>query len=332
MGYRDAQLASSAPQGAYDTAATLDRLHGYVGDPGLVFTPDDGVSEVLNPGSIQLDTDSYRASETGGGPIEHEVKAKGFGRIYKSAWGAGASTLVSAGLYQQVFTPSLSQFFDAPTLQLAKPQWDGATYDVETYIGCIVKSIEFKMENKGVLMMTIEWDFRTMSTVIAKASLSQVVSNRFMFAGFTASTGTVTEPTTVALGYSVTPLDGIKSWSMKIENVIDAEDFRANNSGRKNQPPVMKQLITGTIDADYVAAIAALKATYLANGSFPLVVGFTTGTDVHQFVTPALQITDPVKSNADGQKPATSISYRAVKTAASTQAAWQVNRTGDAAL
>ena len=199
-----------------------------------------------------------------------------------------------------------------------------------TYIGCVIKSIEFKMENKGALMMSLEWDARTMSTVIAKASLSAVASSRFTFAGFTAATGTIVEPTITTLATAPTPLDGIKSWSMKIENTIDDSDFRANGAGKKAQPVVMKQEITGTIEADYIATIAALKATWLALGSFPLLVGFTNGADVHQFVTPALQITDPVKSNADGQKPGTSISYRAVKAAASAQAAWQCVRTADA--
>jgi len=332
MGYRDVQLMSSAPQAAYSTAQTLDRLHYYSGDPGLAWQPNDAETESVYPGSVALDTDSYRPSETAGGSIEHEFKAKGFGRILKAALGTGASTLVSAGLYQQVFTPSTAAFFDALTLQLSKPQFDGSTFDNETFIGCVVKSIEFKMDNKGVLTVAVEWDAQTMSTIIAKGSPTQVVANRFTFAGFAFATGAITEPTTVALGVGATPLDGIKSFSLKIENVMDVEDFRGNGSGKKAQPAVSRQVITGQIEADYIATIAALKANWIANSMIPMVASFTTGTDAIQFVLPACRVSDPLKSNADGTQPKTTLSFDVRKVAASTQAAWIVTRTADAAL
>jgi hypothetical protein len=231
-----------------------------------------------------------------------------------------------------VFTPSAAAFFDALTLQLAKPQYDGSTFDVETFIGSVVKSIEFKMDNKGVLTMNIEWDAQTMSTVIAKASPSAVVANRFTFAGFAFATGAITEPTTVALGVGATPLDGIKSFSVKIENEMDVEDFRGNGSGKKAQPTVSRQVITWQVEADYIAAIAALKANWIANSTIPMVATFTTGTDAIQFIIPAGRISDPVKSNADGSQPKTTLSGDARKTAASTQAFWIVTRTADATL
>ena len=331
MGYRDAQLMSSAPQAAYATAQTLDRLHYYSGDPGLGWIPNDAETEAVQPGSVALDTDSYRPSESAGGAIEHEYKAKGFGRILKAALGSGASTLVSGGLYQQVFTPSTAAFFDALTLQLAKPQFDGATFDVETFIGCVVKSIEFKMDNKGVLTMNTEWDAQTMVTNVAKASPSAVVASRFTFAGFSISTGTVTEPTATVLGSAATPLDGIKSFSVKIENTIDDADFRANGSGKKTQPTVSRQTITGQIEADYIGAIATLRANWLANTTFSLVANFTNGTDVIQFVMPACRISDPVKSSADGSQPKATLSFD-VRKGSATQAFWIVTRTADTAL
>ena len=332
MGYRDAQLMSSAPQSAYSTAQTLDRWHPYSGNPGLGWIPNDSESDAIYPGSVALDTDTYRATETAGGSIDHEVKAKGFGRFYKAALGAGVSTLVSGGIYQQNFTPSSNALFDALTLQLARPQLDGTTFDVDTFIGCVVKSLEFKMDNKGVLTMSVEWDAQTMSTIVAKGSPSITYPNRFTFAGFSMSTGTLTEPTTIVVGSAITPLDGIKSFSLKIENEIDAEDFRANGVGLKAQPTVSRQTITGSLEGDYIAQIAAFRTQWRANGSIPLVANFAAGTDLIQFVMPSCRISDPVVPNADGKQPNATISFEARKAATPAQALWITCRTADLTL
>jgi len=257
------------------------------------------------------------------------VKAKGFGRFYKAALGAGVSTLVSGGIYQQNFTPSSNALFDALTLQLARPQLDGTTFDVDTFIGCVVKSLEFKMDNKGVLTMTPEWDAQTMSTVIAKGSPSITYPNRFTFAGFSMSTGTLTEPTTIAVGSAITALDGIKSFSLKIENDLDTEDFRAGGTGLKAQPTVSRQTITGQIEGDYIAQIAALRTQWRANGTLPLVANFAAGTDLIQFVMGACRISDPLVPNADGKQPAATISFEVRKAAASTAALWITTRSTD---
>ena len=113
---------------------------------------------------------------------------------------------------------------------------------------------------------------------------------------------------------------------------MDVEDFRGNGSGKKAQPTVSRQVITGQIEADYIAAIAGLKANWIANTTIPLVATFTTGTDVIQFVMPACRIADPLKSNADGTQPKATLNFDVRKTAASTQAFWLVTRTADIAL
>jgi len=65
-----------------------------------------------------------------------------------------------------------------------------------------------------------------MVTNIAKGSPSVSFPNRFTFAGFSIFTGAFTEPTTTTLPSAATALDGVKSWSMKIENGIVDDDYR----------------------------------------------------------------------------------------------------------
>ena len=330
--YRGAQMAIGGPESAFGTPATLDELVSYTGSPSVDWDAKDEASEVINPGALALVEGSYRAVESVSGSSEHEVKAKGKGRIYKAALGDGSSTLVSTGLYQQLFTLGLGPLFDALTLQFARPMWD-ATFDVHTYPGASVTSIEWKIDNAGVLTETIEWDARTMLTNVAQASLTRVASSRFTFAGWTFASGVLTKPTTTTLASCTVPLTGVKSFSIKVENDSVTDDYRANDAGLKSQPPVMLRKITGQIEADNTPSVAALRSTWKSNGTIPFTSTFTAGTDAFQFAAAAARITGAPTPNADGTQPTVTIPFEVLKLAAATdQGFWLVRRTSDAAL
>jgi hypothetical protein len=329
--YRDAQLMISGPESAYGTAATLDRWLPYTGSPSIDWVPNDAESDAISPGALPMDEGSYRPTESAAGSIDFEWKTKGFGRILKAALGACTSTLVSAGLYQQVATLAAGPFFDALTVQLVRKMWDG-TDDPHTYLGCVVSSIEWKMDAQGVLTATVEIDGRTMSTVIAKASATVTYPGRFTFAGFSVQTGTFTAPTATALASAATALSAIKSWSLKIDNKIVADDYRGNGSGLKDQPPVLQRAVTGSMVADNTAAIAALRTTWKANNGIPFVWNFVNGTDQVQFAAPYCRLTSAPTPNMDGNAPTVTLPFEVRKLQSAAQGLWVVQRTSDSAL
>jgi len=325
--YRNTQLGMSAPE-TYGTAATVDRLMPYTGDLDIDWAPNDQMSEVVEPGAVATVGSSYRPTESVTGSYNFEVKSKGFGRLFKGAFGAATSNLVSGGVYQQVHTLNNSTpLNDAHTWQVVRKLMDG-TDDAHTFIGMVINSIELSMDNAGVLKGSVEFIGRTMSTVIAKASLSAVATNRFTFAGFTIATGTLTEPTSTVLGSCATSLDGIRSISMKIENGLPDDDFRGNGAGLMSQPSVLQRKITGSIEARNTAQIQALRATWRSNGTIPIAANFTSGTDVIQIIIAAARLTNPPTPNADGNLPTVTLQYEGLLGSA-TQPVWLVVRTSD---
>jgi len=335
--YRNAQLMISAPESPFGTAATLDRWLPYLGNPSLDLKPNDQISEAMYPGAVEPSSALYRPTEAVDGAIEFEYLAKLFGRVLKWALGNGTSTVVSGSVYQQNFTLGDGPFFDALTIQLARQLVDG-TFDVHTYLGNTVKSIEFKMDKAGILTFSVDIDGRTMVTNIAKGSPSVSYPNRFTFAGFSMATGTFTEPTTTALPSAATALDGVRSFSLKIENNVVDDDFRANNAGLKSQQAALRRQVTGQIEMDNTAQAQALRTTWRTNaGATALVAKFeagalTTGNESIVFGMPDVRISDTPTPNADGQLPGVTINFRVLKAAALAQPLWICCRTSDNAL
>lgn len=328
--FRDAQLAMSAPESTYGTAATVDRRMMYTGDLDIDWAPNDQSSEVIEPGATATVGSSYRPTEMVTGTYPFEMKSKGFGRLLKAACGSSTSTLVSGGVYQQNHTLGVGPLFDANTWQAVRKLVDG-TDDVHTFLGMCIKSIEFTMDNAGVLKGVAEFIGRAMSTAIAKASVSVVATNRFTFAGFSIATGTLTEPTATVLGSCVTPLDGVRTWMVKVENNIVEDDYRANGGGLMSQPSVLQRAVTGQFEARNTAQIQALRAVWRSNGMIPLAVNFTNGTDVVQFIIPHARLTNPVTPNADGNLPTVTCQFEGLLGTAA-QPFWCVVRTTDTAL
>ena len=335
--YQNAQLMISAPESPFGTPATLDRWLPYLGNPSLDLKPNDQRSEAMYPGAVAPVSSLYRPSEAADGSLEFELLAKLFGRVLKWALGAGSSTVVAGTTYQQNFTLGNGPYFDSLTAQLARMLVDGS-FAVDTYLGTTVKSVEFKMDKTGILTMSLDVDGRTMVTNIAKGSPSVSYPNRFTFAGFSIFTGTVTEPTATTLPSAATPLDGVKSWSLKVENNIVDDDYRANNAGLKSAQAVLRRQVTMDLGMDNTAQAAALRTSWRTNsGPIPIVAKFeagalSTGLETMVFAAPDCRVVDTPTPNMDGKMPETSIKLEAFKAAASAQPLWVCSRTSDVAL
>ena len=339
MTYRDAQLTMGV-QSVFETAVTTNRWLAYLGNSGFDLQPGDAESEELTA-DVDASSQFYRPVVAAAGSIEFETKAKGMGFLHKAALGGSVSTLVAGTTYQQNFTPlaaGASPYLDALTVQFVQKLIDN-TDDVNTFIGATIASIEWKLDNAGVLTCTVEMDSRNMVTNIAKASASTAARNRFTFAGFSAYTGALTEPTTTALPTCATQLTAVKSFSIKVENNLVTDDYRGDATGMKGQQAVQDQTVTGEIELDYNAQAQAIRNAWInGNTATGLLlkldtgVALSTGTEPLLFAMPDIRATGAPTPNRDGKFPTLKVPFKAWKPDASTAKLFVCARTSDATI
>lgn len=338
MTYRDAQLTVGV-ESTFGTPVTTGRRVLYTGNSGFDFQPNDAESEEL---TFDVDAISqlYRPVVSAAGSIDLRTKAKGLGFLHKAGMGTGVSTLVSASTYQQNFTPlatGAAPFLDPLTVQWVQKLVDN-TDDVNTFPGCTIKSIEWKIDNAGDLNETIEVEARTMSTAIAKSAVAVSAANPFTFAGFTAYTGALTEPTTVLMPSCATQLTAVKSMSLKIENDIVTDDYRGDGTGLKGQHAVQGQVVTGQLVMDYNAQAQTLRNAWIANTATGLLFKFDTGvalgtgTEQLIFAMADVRCTGQPTPNRDGKFPTITFPFKAYLGASSAAKLFVCARTADAAL
>lgn len=283
----------------------------------------------------------YRTVQAAAGTLETEAKAKGTGFLRKAALGQGSSTLVSAATYQQLFKPlgtGGSNFLDSLTLQFVQQLIDG-TDDIDTFLGCTMASVEWKMDKAGILTESYTVDARNMVKIVSKAAASPSARNRFSFGGFTAFTNTLTEPTATVLGSATDPIPTVRSFSLKVTNSLVVDDYRGDGTGLKSQPAVESQEITGELELDYNAQALGLRNNWVNNsGLTPLLFNFSTGValgtgvETVQFCLPAVKFTGKATPNRDGKLPQIKIPFKAFKLASASSALLVAVRTADAAL
>lgn len=331
--YRDAQLTLDV-ESTFNTPVTTARWLPYVGDPSMEYQPIDVDSEAIYPGPALIGSNRTRCADSASGSVEFEVLSKLFGKLLKACTGAGSSNLVSGTTYQQVFTLG-SGVLDSLTMQFVRKLW-GGTDAVDTYAGCTVSSFELSMDKTGILKLAVEIDGASYSTVIAKSAATVTYPNRFGWSGLTVKSGTLTEATTIALASATTNVDGVKSFSIKVDNGLTTDDFRANSAGKKSQQVPGRREITGSIEVDFTATTYrdAFKAGTGISLLFELSTGvaLSTGTETFQIVLPLVMFNKDPRPNADGTAPTATLEFDVLKATTATNALALVVRTSDTAL
>ena len=104
------------------------------------------------------------ASAEGSGDLTVEAVTKGLGLLWQLAVGSGTSTLVSGGLYQQVFT--LADVPPSATIQKGIPRADG-TVDAYTFTGCMVESLTIDCPNADIVKVKTSWNAKDVTTATA---------------------------------------------------------------------------------------------------------------------------------------------------------------------
>lgn len=267
------------------------------------------------------------ASAEGSGDLTIEAVTKGLGLLWQLGLGSGTSTLVSAGLYQQVFT--LGDAMPSATIQKGIPRADG-TVDAYTFTGCMVESLTIDCPNADNVKVKTSWNAKDMTTATAYTAPSYATGpSVFTFAHGAVYSGALTAPTATALGSAATPVASIRSGSITIKHNLKTDRYNCGGYGRKEKPFAGIREISGSLVAEY--ADAAFRDAIVNDTSMTLVKTFTAGLDVLQIVIP------DVRFDGDIVKASTDLAMQELKwtgldglTAA--QPIWIVCRTADTAL
>ncbi len=267
------------------------------------------------------------ASAEGSGDLTIEAVSKGLGLLWQLAMGSGTSTLVSGGLYQQVFT--LGDVMPSATIQKGIPRADG-TVDAYTFTGCMVESLTIDCPNADNVKVKTSWNAKDMTTATAYTAPSYATGpSVFTFAHGAVYSGALTAPTATALASAATPVASIRSGSITIKHNLKTDRYNCGGGGRKEKPFAGIREISGSLVAEY--ADTAFRDAIVNDTSMTLVKTFTSGTDVLQIVIP------DVRFDGDIVKASTDLALQDIKWVgldglSAAQPIWIVCRTADTAL
>lgn len=268
-----------------------------------------------------------------GGDVTVEALSKGMGLWWQACLGTGVSTLVSASVYQQVFT--LGDLPSSLTVQKGLVQ-AGGTVDAYTYTGGMVDSWEFTFGNADIPQLKATLDFKDVTTATAYATPSYAAgANLFSFAGATLSTGTLTSPTTTVLGSAATPVANVRGGSIACGNAIKGDRYNIGGGGRKAKPTVGLRDITGKLDVEYDST--TFRDAVLNDTPMSLVLTYTgaaltTGNETLQIIVPEIKLDGELPKSNAGDLIMQSVSFAGLDNLTAAQPIWVVTRTADIAL
>ena len=280
----------------------------------------------------RLARSSRREVVTVGGSMTHEYEAQthGTGLLWQAMLGTGASTLVSVGLYQQVFTLG-----DSPTPLTVKqsvPQATAATWGVFTAPGGMCKSFEIDAPNADLIKIKSDWDFQnvTGTTAGTLAPTYPAVGNLLTFVDTALSTGTLTAPTTTALASAPITVS-VRSFNVKVDNSLNLSRFNSGTgSGKKSKPIAGERKISGKFTIEYDAT--TYTDLILNDGALNMISTWTSGTDVLQIVLSDLRLEGDLPAPNAGELITHDCSFTGFDGGVAAQGIWIVQRTSDSAI
>ncbi|MEZ3156857.1 phage tail tube protein [Microbacterium sp. BWR-S6Y] len=295
----------------------------------------------MRPGS-RLSRSSRRAlvKDGGKGDIELEVPTRGLGTFLEALMGVGSSSLVVAGVYQQLFTLIKDDFLPSVTLQKGIPRLGANIVDAYTARGSVCSSFELSMANADVLKLTSSWMSRDIDTSIAYATPSYPAAAElftFVGAGLVVG-GVVTVPTSTALAAGGTTVADVRDFSISVDQKLDSNGYNMGGAGKRSRRPAVGIAeVKGRITAEYDAL--TFRDALAAQSPLALVATFEAATEIVAGYKPTLQVVVPdirfeselPKSNG-GDVITQSIDFTAFDGLVAPQPIYIAVRTADAAL
>lgn len=242
--------------------------------------------------------------EESNGSVTVEALTKGLGALFEAALGTATSTIIGAGPgYQQLFTPTTTDYLPSYTVQKGIPTLGGGAVSPQTFAGCVCSGFEMSAENAGIPNFKFSFLGKSVDTVAAYAAASYPASNELLsfVNGAITIGGTVTAPTATALATGGTVAGNIRDFSLAWENGLDENGFNYNATGQRGRKPAVGARVgTGSVTAEYDSNI--LRDAYLAQTDLALVLTFASNVAISAGVFPTIQITIP-NVRLDGELP-----------------------------
>lgn len=281
-------------ESTYGTAVVPDRFLEFTSetiDFDRTFYQGNG----MRPGS-RLARSNRRAlvKDGGKGDIELEVPTRGLGTFLEALLGVGSSSLVSTGLYQQLFTLIKDDFLPSVTLQKGIPRLGANTVDAYTAKGAVCSSFELSMANADVLKLSSSWTAREIDTIPTYAVPSYAAASElftFVGAGLVVG-GVVTVPTSTALATGGTTVADIRDFSISVDQKLDSNGYNMGGAGKRSRRPAVGLAeVKGRITAEYDAI--TFRDALAAQTPLALVATFEAATEITPGNKPTLQIVVP---------------------------------------
>lgn len=271
-------------------------------------------------------------TQDGGGDLSMEAISKGMGLFWKGCLGAVTSTLVSGSTWQQVYTLGDTP----PSWFLQKGSVEaGGTVDPFGFRGVMVDSWEFDFANAAIAMlkMTLDvGDHDAGATAYAAPSYA-AGANLFHFSNLSLQTGTLTAPTTTALGSGGTPLADVRGGTIQVANNLNKGRFNGGGAGRKSKPLVGLRALTGTLDVEYDAT--TFRDAVLNQTPINLVINLTggalsTGVEQLQIIVPEIKFDGELPKTNGSELIIQSMKFTGLDNVTAAQPIWVIMRTSDA--
>jgi len=302
----DAQIGYKK-QADFATAATVDTFVEFIAedlDHTITFAQGAGMRV-----GQRLDYSDRRVKvkEEAGGSFTVELQSKGHGKLIEAALGGtGTSTQISASAaYQQLFTPTTTDYLNSYTIQKGVPPLGGGTTNAMTLEGMVCSGFELAGVNAGIPTLKFNWMGKALNTgtSLASASYASSVTEMSFIHGAVTIGGTITVPTTTALGSSdATASVNVRDFSLTYDNALDPNGFNFGGAGKRSRIPALgKRKITGSLTVEYDSN--TLRDAWIAGTSLGLILTFQdTATAIAGSNYPTFQITIPV-IKLDGELP-----------------------------
>jgi len=321
-------------ESTYKTGVTVDRSFEYL-DESLDWDKNVKQGQGLRAGS-RVARSARRVVPTaqGNGDFSLECISKGMGYLWELAMGSGSSTLVSGTTYQQVFT--LADTMPSATLQKQLVEV-GGTLDAYTFLGAMVSKWEFNVPNGDIANLKLSWDMGDLTTATAAATNAYPAStaNLFHFQNATIYNGTLTAPTSTALGSAASTLASVRSFNVACNHNLSVDRFNMGGTGRKDKPTTGLREIAGNVVVEY--ANTTFRDAVLNETPMCLVINLTggalsTGNETLQVILPEVKFDNEIAKTNGTDLINQTMNFSVLDNLTAAQPIWVVTRTSDSAL
>jgi hypothetical protein len=223
----------------YNTPVTVDRFYPMLDGTEGMWDPRPRQGQGMQGGTGRHGPlGSRRFLPIGQGKLKTlaELESKAAGVLLDGALGVSSVNAITGGS-QQVFHLGIAgTVLPSATIQMVKVL-NGGSESVETYAGCTAAKIVIEQPEDDIATIEVEWDARSISTIVAAATPTYAVAPVLFdhYQGAVSLGGAFTAPTTTALAAVATSFADFVSWKLEIDQTIDDSRWVV---GSRNQPVV----------------------------------------------------------------------------------------------